>query len=186
MNKTVKGFVIGVVTTLIVGISGTVFASNGYFQDNGWWTPAAEWAKDQGLMTGLGNGNFGGDQPVTRGQLSQVLKNLADSGAITINKSVQQPATTPVPQPNPTPIANEVTLGTGTFYVGKDIKAGRYIVSTNNRGGNFFVYDKDGSAVVNEMLGTNTDFYVNNITTELSDGEKIEISSLQSVKFILK
>jgi hypothetical protein len=89
MKKTVIAFLLGVVTTTIIGVSGLGLASSGYFKDSGWWTASAEWAKDHGLMNGLGDGYFGGDQPVTRGQLAQVLKNLADSGAITINNSNQ-------------------------------------------------------------------------------------------------
>jgi hypothetical protein len=191
MNKTIKGFLIGVVTTAVFTTSGLAMASNGYFQDNGWWTPAAEWAKDQGLMTGLGNGYFGGEQTVTRGQLAQVLKNLADTGVITVNKSQQPVTTTPTPTststsaPTPAPTANEITLGTGTFYVGKDINAGRYVVSTTNNGGNFFVTDPSGISSVNEILGTDPS-YVNNITIDLVNGQNIKISGLQSVKFTPK
>ncbi|RFB34021.1 hypothetical protein [Brevibacillus sp. VP] len=60
-------------------------ASSRYFKGSGWWTASAELAKDHGLMIGVGDRYFSGDQQETRGQLAQVLKNLADSGAITIN-----------------------------------------------------------------------------------------------------
>jgi hypothetical protein len=119
MNKTIKGFLLGVVTTAVVSTSGLALASNGYFQDNGWWTPAAEWAKDHGLMTGLGDGNFGGDQAVTRGQLAQVLKNLADTGVITMNNS-QPPATTTPATTQPVPASS----GVKTFNVDTTIKSG--------------------------------------------------------------
>ncbi len=107
MNKTVKGFLLGVVTTAVFSTSGLALASSGYFKDNGWWSPAAEWAKDHGLMTGISDGYFGGDETVTRGQLAQVLKNLSDTGAITINSQQTQPTpmptSTPKPAPTPTP-----------------------------------------------------------------------------------
>jgi hypothetical protein len=95
---------------------------------------------------------------------------------------------TPTPQPVATPAPlKPVTLGTGTFYVGvgKDIAAGRYVVSTTGQAGNFFVYD-GGMPVVNEILGTNSTMTVNNITIDLTNGEKIQISSLNAVKFTPK
>lgn len=74
------------------------------------------------------------------------------------------------------------TLGTGSFYVGKDIDPGRYTVSTQSQFGNFFVYDENGIPTVNEILGTDSQA-VNNITVDLKDGQKIEISGIQSVTF---
>ncbi|WP_429830420.1 hypothetical protein [Brevibacillus laterosporus] len=61
-------------------------------------------------MIGVGDRYFSGNQQVTRGQLAQVLKNLADSGAITINKSVQQPAqpTTKITLPSNLPAQNNI------------------------------------------------------------------------------
>jgi hypothetical protein len=97
------------------------------------------------------------------------------------------PTVAPTPQPVVTPPpATLTTLGAGTFYVGKDITTGRYVVSTTNTGGNFFVYDPSGMPVVNEMLGKDTEMYVNNITIELVEGQKIEISGLNAVKFTPK
>jgi hypothetical protein len=77
----------------------------------------------------------------------------------------------------------EKTLGTGTFYVGEDIAAGRYIVSSPDSSGNFAVFGSDGYARVSEILGTEQGFAVNNITIDLMDGETIEISGLSSVTF---
>lgn len=74
------------------------------------------------------------------------------------------------------------TLGTGSFYVGKDIDPGRYTVSTQSQFGNFFVYDENGIPTVNEILGTDSQA-VNNVTVDLKDGQKIEISGIQSVTF---
>jgi uncharacterized protein YlxW (UPF0749 family) len=82
--------------------------------------------------------------------------------------------------------AKPVSLGPGEFVVGEDIEPGRYEVSVTSGGGNFFVYDESGWAVVNEMLGTNTDFYVNNITINIEEGNIIKISGLNTVNFKLK
>jgi hypothetical protein len=114
----------------------------------------------------------------------------APSAATPTLKPVQAtpaPTVAPTPQPVVTPPpAVLTTLGAGTIYVGKDITKGRYVVSTTNTGGNFFVYDPSGMPVVNEMLGKDTEMYVNNITIELDEGQKIEISGLNTVKFTPK
>jgi hypothetical protein len=78
--------------------------------------------------------------------------------------------------------AKPVTLGAGTFFVGDDIAAGRYVVSTQDRGGNFFV---NGSTYVNEILGTGA-HAINNVTINLEDGDEVQIMGLQSVSFKLK
>lgn len=82
--------------------------------------------------------------------------------------------------------AKPTTLGTGQFVVGEDIAPGRYVVTTQERGGNFFVFDNNGWPIVNEMLGTDTEFYVNNLTIELEEGFEIEISGLNAVSFKAK
>ncbi|KYD04278.1 MULTISPECIES: bZIP transcription factor [Anoxybacillaceae] len=78
-----------------------------------------------------------------------------------------------------------VTLGTGTFYVGEDIKAGRYIVSTKGQSGNFVVLNELGVPEVNEILGTDS-MAVNNITVSLKEGQEIRIMSLNQVTFTPK
>lgn len=76
-----------------------------------------------------------------------------------------------------------VTLGAGKFTVGEDIQAGKYIVSTQEQSGNLFVYDSNGLAEVNEILGTEPNFAVNNVSVELEEGQVIQISGLNSVVF---
>lgn len=92
----------------------------------------------------------------------------------------------PEPEPEPEVVLEPVTLGTGTFVIGNDIPAGRYTVSTQERGGNFYTYDSWGLLDVNEMLGTAPDYYVNNITIELEEGGQVEISGLNQVLFTPK
>ena len=54
----------------------------GRFSDvpaDAWYAEAVEWAADQGLMSGYGDGRFGPDDPVTRAQLATVLQRLAEN-----------------------------------------------------------------------------------------------------------
>ena len=79
--------------------------------------------------------------------------------------------------------AEATDLGSGTFYVGEDINPGRYVVSTEESSGNFFIKNDDSFDMgTNEVLGTN-DISVNNITVELKEGDEIEISGLNNVHF---
>lgn len=78
--------------------------------------------------------------------------------------------------------AKETTLAAGTFYVGEDVPVGRYVVSGDSTG-NFFVYDKSGMPKVNEILGTDG-FGVETVTINLEEGQKIEISGINNVKFV--
>jgi hypothetical protein len=76
-----------------------------------------------------------------------------------------------------------VDLGPGKFTVGEDIKEGKYVVSTQAESGNFMVYGAMGLAEVNEILGTDQSFAVNNVTVNLEEGNEIEIAGLNSVHF---
>ncbi|MCB5367022.1 hypothetical protein [Collinsella aerofaciens] len=98
----------------------------------------------------------------------------------TDSKETAKPATKPKENLKP------VTLGAGKFKVGEDIPAGKYVVSTQAQSGNFVVYDNLGLAEVNEILGTDTGFAVNNVTVDLKKGQTIEISGINSVLFTPK
>jgi hypothetical protein len=78
--------------------------------------------------------------------------------------------------------AKETTLNAGKFKVATDIPAGRYVI-TGDGSGNFFVYDEDGLPVVNEILDKSGEMGVASVTTDLKDGQEIEISGLNAVKF---
>lgn len=72
-----------------------------------------------------------------------------------------------------------VTLYAGTFTVGQDIGAGRYVATTTTgSSGNFIV---SGTDSVNEILGTSNGQGVPNVTTNLTDGDVISISGLSQV-----
>jgi hypothetical protein len=66
-----------------------------------------------------------------------------------------------------------VSLGSGTYSVGKDVKAGRYKVVPVGRGSNFFVIDSSGSSTVNTILG-NDGFGVPDYVFTTEDGDTIE------------
>jgi hypothetical protein len=80
--KNIKKTIIVIAAGLSIFTAGVVVSAStaikGYFTDSGWWSASAEWAKDKGLMNGLGDGKFGGDETLTRGQLAQVMKNMSD------------------------------------------------------------------------------------------------------------
>jgi len=100
--------------------------------------------------------------------------------------TAEEDVVAPEPEPEPEVVLEPVTLGSGKFSVGDDIPAGRYVVTTQERGGNFATYDSWGLLDANEMLGTAPDYYVNNITVNLEEGGQVEISGLNAVLFTPK
>ena len=73
------------------------------------------------------------------------------------------------------------SLYSGYWVVGTDVTSGRYTVSPIKGSGNFFVYSKGGSPKVNEILGS--DIGVKEAVINLDDGDIINISGIESVKF---
>lgn len=72
-------------------------------------------------------------------------------------------------------------LNTGSFMVGTDIPKGRYVI-TGDGSGNLFVYDSAGLPYINEILGGG-DLGVETVTTDIAEGDKIEISGIDKVTF---
>lgn len=73
--------------------------------------------------------------------------------------------------------ANTTALSTGTWIVGKDLKAGRYNVSPDSgQSGNFTV---DGSTSVNEILG---DGGTSKVTMTVENGDVINVSGMTGVQ----
>lgn len=79
------------------------------------------------------------------------------------------------------------TLRAGTWKAGKDIKTGRYKITTSFGNGNLFITGNDyfdSNRYINEILtGEDDGFGVKVVTTDLKSGDEIEILSLDSVKF---
>ena len=84
MNKnTVKGFVLGMVATMSIGVGIGAVAAEGFFKDvkeGAWYTENIEWAKDMGLMKGTGDDKFQPDKALTRAEMATVLRNLYENG----------------------------------------------------------------------------------------------------------
>ncbi|HWT26420.1 MAG TPA: hypothetical protein VN131_00640 [Mobilitalea sp.] len=72
-------------------------------------------------------------------------------------------------------------LKTGVFTVGKDIPAGRYVI-TGDRYGNLFIKDPSGLTYTNEILGGG-DLGVDSVTTDIHDGDTIQIQGVKNVTF---
>jgi hypothetical protein len=159
MKQTVKGFLLGVVTTVVFSSSGLALASGVHFKDSGWWTNAAQWANDAGLMTGVGGDYFGGDQPLTRGQLAQVLKNLSDSGAIATHTAVEQPQPSPasssgVTLANYKKIQRGMTLAQVQNIFGSD---GKISSQSDSEYGSYALYEWEGNADYSFVMISFTD-----------------------------
>jgi hypothetical protein len=149
MNKhTIKGLLIGVLLTSAINLTGIADASTnalkGYFKDNGWWSHNAEWAKDAGLMTGMGNGEFDGNEAVTRGQLATVLKNLYDQGKFADGTTVAPQPTTPTQPIKPTitiDTFNKLKVGTTTLQEVNDLLGGEGNIQRSGTYSNGVVYE---------------------------------------------
>jgi hypothetical protein len=152
--KNIKKTVIVVAAGLSIFTAGVASANTGhYFYDSGkWWTGAAEWAQENGLVSGYPDGTFGGDKGITRGEVVTILKNMNDKEFMVTKEllarvaQVEQrlkklenppasptptptPAPTPVPVPTPTPEPKPVEPPTGTNSVYFD----RLVAWTGNR-----------------------------------------------------
>lgn len=107
----------------------------------------------------------------------KVRVRISDGDQIEIS-SLSKVIFTPVTTPFITDYA-PVTLYAGTFTVGQDIAPGRYAATTTTgSSGNFIVSGNDN---VNEILGAKEGMGVPSVTTNLTDGDVISISSLNQV-----
>lgn len=118
---------------------------------------------------------------VSDGQgVPKVRVQISSGDQITIS-SLTSVTFTPVTTPFST--THTVTnLYAGTFTVGQDIGAGRYTVTPGSgQSGNFQVSGNDS---YNEILGSDKSMgAVPSVTTNLSDGDTVTISSLSQVTF---
>ena len=88
-RKTVKGFVLGFSTALIIGgATLTVSAANGTFKDvvaGAWYENAVLWAQEKGVVYGYSDGTFKPNNNITRAELTSVVQNLASEGYIDVD-----------------------------------------------------------------------------------------------------
>lgn len=109
--------------------------------------------------------------------VSKVRVNIQNGDVITLSEIDEvhfQPVITPI-----VTTVHTVTIYSGSWVVGEDIAAGRYIATTSGSG-NFVVNTNQGISDINEILGGNSG--VKNITVDLTDGEIIDISGIKQVK----
>ena len=108
--------------------------------------------------------------------VSKIRVIISDGDKITIS-GVSEVAFTPVTAPLAPSSPTITNLYAGTFVVGPDIPAGRYVATAPAGGsGNFMV---EGTDTYNGILGG--DYGTPNITVTLTDGDKITISGLDQV-----
>ena len=88
-RKTLKGFVLGFSTALIIGgATLTVSAANGTFKDvvaGAWYENAVLWAQEKGIVNGYPDGTFKPNNNITRAELTSVVQNLASEGYIDVD-----------------------------------------------------------------------------------------------------
>lgn len=76
------------------------------------------------------------------------------------------------------------SLSAGTWKAGKDLKAGRYKVTTKSGTGNLFIALNSNDRYINEILSSKDDgFGVTVVTTDIKSGDSIKIMGLNSVQF---
>ncbi|WEV44282.1 hypothetical protein OZX56_03370 [Lactobacillus sp. ESL0684] len=83
--------------------------------------------------------------------------------------------------------AKLVTLGAGTYTVGRDIEPGRYTITAASGSGNLSSDNESNDEEINVILGTTVDNDMEQITSytvDLTKDEKIKIESIQSTKFV--
>jgi hypothetical protein len=79
-----------------------------------------------------------------------------------------------------------IKLYAGTFVVGEDIGAGKYVVTpASGQSGNFFIDGNNGSNKnkVDEILGDSSEGNVPSVTTTVDVGDVITLSGIDSVTF---
>jgi hypothetical protein len=167
-------------------------------------TPTHAVRKVEGKATTLGAGTFSGGKDVPVGLyvvtapgqsgnfivtgtdtyneifgqgVTKIRVQISDGDQIQLS-GLSSVAFTPVSTPFVT-THSRVILFAGTFIVGQDIGAGRYVATTTpGSSGNFIV---SGTDSVNEILGQNGVGSVPSVTTDLTDGDVISISGLGQV-----
>ena len=95
---------------------------------------------------------------------------------------------TPTNQNQEESIAVETTLSAGEWYVGEDIPAGRYtITSPDQDGGNIAIYNEgEDFATDSTIIDPDGDIGVKSWTYELKAGQKVKVSNTDSMLFTPK
>lgn len=110
-----------------------------------------------------------------------IIGAMGSSGSSSTSSNSNSSSNTPAKIQKPTTavrqvMGKETTLGAGNFVGGKDVPAGLYDATAPGQSGNFIV---SGTNTYDEILGEG----VTKIRAKISDGDKIELSSLSNVIF---
>lgn len=100
----------------------TAQGHKGHFNDvprGQWYTESIEWSKDVGIMGGYPGGSFQPNKPITRAEISAIIRNMAEKGYINVpDQTDQTPAADTTPEDTKTPGAattpDTTTPGTDT------------------------------------------------------------------------
>jgi len=145
-----------------------------------WAVDYMRWATHTGLIGGTTGGRLNPRGTTTRAECAQIIQRF-----VTGETAPQAPTPPPTPPTTPPTAPGTVTLTTGTFTVGQDIPAGRYVI-TGLGHGNFVIRNADNrlhiNEILNDMQGTSTQG-VPSVTTDLGAGYTIEIRGLQGAVF---
>lgn len=79
-----------------------------------------------------------------------------------------------------------VILGTGNFYVGEDIPAGRYVITSNELGTICIYGEGEKVADLSEAVDPTGEDGSKSVTYELLDKQKIEIGNIDEAYFTPK
>lgn len=83
--------------------------------------------------------------------------------------------------------AVETTLGAGEWYVGEDIPAGRYVITSSKKVGNISIYEEGKDYTTkSDILDPDGKYGVKSLTWELIDGQMVEIEGMEDVLFTPK
>jgi hypothetical protein len=75
------------------------------------------------------------------------------------------------------------SLSAGTWKAGTHLPAGRYKITTKSYAGNLFITMNSYDRYINEILASSSKNGVTAVTTDIKDGDKIQIMGLNSVLF---
>lgn len=155
----------------------------------GTWMVGTDVPAGRFVITGEGSGNFFVRDKSGYSVVNEILDDSENWGVSSVTFDLEDGQEIEISGLNNvyfTPYETELrtSLSTGVWIVGVDIKAGAYVASTENGSGNFFVRDhKGGTSKVNEILDSEGEWGVEKIALNLTDGQVIEISGLNSVDF---
>lgn len=127
------------------------------------------------------NGNLKTNEVLGKSQdmgVSQVRVKIEDNDEIQL-QGIRKVHFEPVTTEFQTSVI-ETKMHSGEWIVGEDIVAGRYKVTAPSGSGNFVIFNNN-MPVTNEILGGQ--YGVKEVSVNLKDKEKIEIASLNEVKF---